>query len=69
VICITHLPQIAAFAHHHLRIEKQVTDGRTKTTIEPVTEDQRITEIARMLGGITITQATLDHAREMVKNR
>ncbi len=69
VICITHLPQIAAFAHHHLRIAKQVTGGRTQTTIEPVDDDRRVAEIARMLGGVTITQATLDHAREMIKSR
>ncbi|MCF8067650.1 MAG: DNA repair protein RecN [Desulfobacterales bacterium] len=66
IICITHLPQIAKFADHHFRISKSVADGRTYTSIEPVDEKERIEEIARMLGGATITSTTLEHAREML---
>jgi DNA repair protein RecN (Recombination protein N) len=69
VICITHLPQIAKFADHHFRISKQVSDGRTRTTIERLGETERVKEIARMLGGEKITRATLDHAHEMLGKR
>jgi DNA repair protein RecN (Recombination protein N) len=67
IICITHLPQIAKFGDHHFRISKQVRDGRTRTTIEPIPEHDRVRELARMLGGAEITRATLDHAAEMLK--
>lgn len=67
VICITHLPQIAKFGDHHFNISKSVSRGRTRTTISPLSENERIDEIARMLGGVKITQKTLDHAREMLK--
>ena len=67
VICITHLPQIAKFGKHHYSISKHVNDGRTLTTIQPLNEDDRYKEIARMLGGEEITQTTLDHARELLK--
>jgi len=66
-ICITHLPQIAKFADHHIRISKTLSEGRTITKMQPLTESERIEEIARMLGGATITRATLNHAREMLK--
>ncbi len=69
VICITHLPQIAKFGDHHFRISKRVSDGRTSTTIKRLSETERVKEIARMLGGEKITQATLDHAHEMLDNR
>ncbi len=69
IICITHLPQIAKFGDHHFRISKQVRDGRTRTTIEPIPENDRVRELARMLGGVEITRATLDHAAEMLKMR
>jgi len=68
VICITHLPQIAKFGDHHFRISKQVFRGRTRTKIEPLAKDERIKELARMLGGEKITRATFNHAREMLKN-
>ena len=68
IICITHLPQIAKFGDHHFNISKQVVRGRTRTTITRLTESERVTEIARMLGGEKITPATLDHAREMLNN-
>ncbi len=67
VICITHLPQIAKFGNHHFRIYKEVKEDRTTTVIEPVKGKDRLNEIARMLGGEKITAATLEHAREMLK--
>lgn len=67
VLCITHLPQIARFGHHHYRIDKQVSNGRTHTKILPLCEADRMQEIARMLGGVAITAATLSHAREMLE--
>ena len=66
LICITHLPQIAKFGDHHFRIAKTVAGGRTRTTIEPLDGKGRIEEIARMLGGETIGDQTLAHARELL---
>ncbi|MBT1073102.1 DNA repair protein RecN [Pelotalea chapellei] len=66
VLCITHLPQVAAFADHHLQVEKQVLNGRTATTVIALDDDSRTGEIARMLGGTTITDTTRTHAREMI---
>jgi DNA repair protein RecN (Recombination protein N) len=68
VLCITHLPQIAKFGDNHYRIEKQVRKGRTRTSIDFLNSEQRIEEIARMLGGASITQTTRSHAREMLQN-
>jgi DNA repair protein RecN (Recombination protein N) len=68
IICITHLPQIAKFGDNHFRITKNVSHGRTITSINPLNEKDRIKEIARMLGGMEITKTTLDHAREMLKS-
>lgn len=65
VLCITHLPQIAAMADTHYGIEKKVENGVTVTTIEPLNEKESITELARMLGGAEITERTLESAREM----
>jgi len=67
IICITHLPQIAKFATHHFKISKQVQNERTLTSIQPVKGEERVQEIARMLGGETITEATLSHARELLE--
>lgn len=67
VICITHLPQIAKFGDQHYSISKHVTKGRTRTSISLLGDKDRYKEIARMLGGEKITQATLEHAREMLK--
>jgi DNA repair protein RecN (Recombination protein N) len=67
VICITHLPQIAKFGRHHFKINKKVANGRTLTTISPLNKQLRLKEIARMLGGVNITQATLDHARDLLQ--
>jgi DNA repair protein RecN (Recombination protein N) len=67
VICITHLPQIAKFGEHHFSISKHINDGRTLTAIQPLNKEDRYREIARMLGGEKITQTTLDHARELLR--
>jgi DNA repair protein RecN (Recombination protein N) len=67
IICITHLPQIAKFGEHHFSISKHVIDGRTRTTIQPLSEKNRHREIARMLGGEDITTTTLKHARELLE--
>jgi DNA repair protein RecN (Recombination protein N) len=67
VICITHLPQIAKFGDHHYKIEKNVSQGRTRTRISPLSGDRRVEEMARMLGGATITEKTMEHAREMLE--
>jgi DNA repair protein RecN (Recombination protein N) len=67
VICITHLSQIAKFATHHFKITKHVRDEKTWTTISPVKGEDRIQEIARMIGGETITDTTLSHAREILE--
>ena len=66
IICITHLPQIAKFGDYHFRISKRVSNGRTKTSINLLSKKERVEEIARMLGGEKITQATLNHAHEMM---
>lgn len=67
VICITHLPQIAAQADTHFYIEKNVEDGRAKTHISPLTKERRIPEIARMLGGEEISEAALKNAEELIR--
>ena len=66
VLCVTHLPQVAAQAHHHLQVNKTTTQSTTETSILLLDEVQKQSEIARMLGGIDITQQTLDHAQEMI---
>jgi len=68
VLCITHLPQVASCAHHHLRIEKQVRDGRTTTTVAHLERDDRTREIARLLAGERITDSALTHAAEMLRS-
>jgi DNA repair protein RecN (Recombination protein N) len=69
LICITHLPQIARYGDHHYYIRKQVRNGRTITTIRPMDVEERIEEIARMLGGETVTPTALEHARTLVATR
>ncbi len=67
VICITHLAQIAKYGDSHFKIQKSVVNGRTATSIVPLTEKKdRINEIARMIGGEEITPAALSHAEEML---
>jgi DNA repair protein RecN (Recombination protein N) len=69
VLCITHLPQIAAYADTHYSIEKHVKDGRTETHVTQLTEDGRIEELARMLGGEAVTEGLRASAREMLGGR
>lgn len=66
IICITHLPQIAKYGSQHFRISKKISSGRTQTSIKAIDQKERVQEIARMLGGDTITDATLRHAEEML---
>lgn len=67
VVCVTHLPQVAALGHHHLQVSKQTDTKTTITEIFPLDPSQRINEVARMLGGIEITEQTLSHAKEMIE--
>lgn len=68
VLCVTHLPQVASIAAHHYRINK-ITDGKSTTTgVVRLGNDERIEELARMLGGVTITKKTREHAAEMLKS-
>lgn len=67
VLCVTHLPQIAAFADHHFLIEKQEKQGRTKTSIRLLDDTDRTEEIARMLSGAKLTDTSLKHAEQMLK--
>ena len=65
VIVITHLPQIAAFAERHQVVEKEVIKGRTHSRVAPVDDDERVRELARLLGG-SLTPAALQHASELL---
>jgi DNA repair protein RecN (Recombination protein N) len=67
VLCVTHLPQVASQGHNHLRVTK-LTDGKTtRTHLTSLANDERVEEIARMLGGVEITSKAREHAREMLK--
>jgi len=67
VLCVTHLPQVASQGHHHLRVTK-LTDGRTtRTALTELTAQDRVEELARMLGGIEVTAKAREHAKEMLK--
>jgi len=66
VLCITHLPQVAAFGDRHYRVEKMQQGGRTFTALVPLEGEDRVREMARMLGGAQVTEKTLAHAREMI---
>jgi DNA repair protein RecN (Recombination protein N) len=67
VLAVTHLPQVAACAHHHLVVSKQLQGLATLSTVAPVGGEQRVAEIARMLGGEKVSSTTLAHAREMLQ--
>ena len=67
VLCVTHLPQIAALAEHHLLISKTERGGRTYTQVEPLDRAGRTRELARMIGGAVITETTLHSAEEMLR--
>lgn len=66
VLVITHLPQVAALGKHHLRVSKSQANGQTLSTIAALNADSRIEEVARMLGGIELTETTRQHAKEML---
>ncbi|HEY9150865.1 MAG TPA: DNA repair protein RecN [Gammaproteobacteria bacterium] len=67
VLCVTHLPQVAAQAHQHLQVSKLAGPNSTRTSIRGLGKTERVDEIARMLGGIEITESTLRHAGEMLE--
>jgi DNA repair protein RecN (Recombination protein N) len=66
VLCITHLPQVAACAARQWRVSKRSESGETLSAVEPLDGDERVEEIARMLGGVTITGTTRRHAKELL---
>ena len=68
VICVTHLAQIAAQGDVHLYISKSVADGKTYTNIKSLIEEERVAEIARIMGGMEITKLQLESAREMLES-
>ena len=67
IICITHLPQIAAYGTYNYKIDKESDDSNTYTTVIQLREDEKIREIARLLGGINITKTTLQSAEELIQ--
>ena len=67
VLAVTHLPQVAACANHHLVVSKQMQDGTTLSTVAAVSGEKRVAEIARMLGGEKLSGTTLAHAKEMLQ--
>jgi DNA repair protein RecN (Recombination protein N) len=66
VFCVTHLPQVAAQGHQHLLVEKRGDEGVTHSSVRPLAGPERIPEIARMLGGVKVTEQSLAHAAEML---
>lgn len=66
VLCITHLPQVAAYADGHFRVEKREEGGRTATRVIVLDKEEQVQEMARMLGGARVTDRTLEHARELI---
>lgn len=68
VICVTHLPQIACFADQHYSVKKEVRAGRTITLVNHLDQEAIVEEIARMLGGVKMTEKTRAHAKEMIEN-
>ncbi len=69
VLCVTHQAQIAALADVHFKIAKTVTDGKTYTAVTPLDHDGRRQELARIIGGVEITKATLEYAEELLRQR
>lgn len=67
VICISHLPQVATMSDHHLFISKDTTDDRTTTHVQQLSGDERVTEIARMISGASVTELTRQNAKEMIE--
>ena len=67
VLCISHLPQVAAMADNHLYIAKNISDGRTRTSVKTLNESEKIKEIGRMISGAEITDLTKEHAKELLQ--
>ena len=68
VLCVTHLPQVAAQANWQWQVSKSTRDGVTLSAIQPLNDEGRVQEIARMLGGVEITSITLQHAGELLRS-
>lgn len=66
VLCVTHQAQIAALADYHYLIDKRVDSGRTFTVVTELDRDARVRELARIIGGVNITQAAISHAEDML---
>ena len=66
VLCVTHLPQVAAQGQQHMLVSKKSDKTSAETRMHPLEEEDKVREIARMLGGVKITDQTLAHAREML---
>jgi DNA repair protein RecN (Recombination protein N) len=66
VLCITHLPQLAVFGEQHFRVQKQVADGRTHTVVESVAGEERLQELAQMMGGVS--EGTRRSANELLQS-
>jgi DNA repair protein RecN (Recombination protein N) len=66
ILCVTHLPQVAAQGQQHWAVSKRSSNGSTRSSIAPLEENERIEEVARMLGGVTVTAQTRAHAQEML---
>ncbi|MGV3466641.1 MAG: DNA repair protein RecN [Heyndrickxia sp.] len=67
VFCISHLPQVAAMADTHLFIKKETAGGRTRTSVQQLSQEEKITEIGRMISGVEITNVTKEHAKELIE--
>lgn len=68
ILCITHSPQVASQGHQHLRVEKITQDNTSFSNVTLLSSKEKISEIARMLGGVEMTKKTLEHAKEMVES-
>ena len=67
ILCVTHLPQVAAQGNHHLKVSKSQSGGKTVSQVQTLGRSERVEEVARMLGGTTITDTTRRHARELLE--
>ena len=67
ILCVTHLPQVAAQGNHHLKVSKSQSGDKTISQVQPLGRGERVEEVARMLGGATITDTTRRHARELLE--
>jgi len=67
ILCVTHLPQVAAQGNHHLKVSKSQNGDKTVSQVQPLGRIERVEEVARMLGGATITDTTRRHARELLE--